>query len=144
MSKFLGRWRVLPFEALIAALAAISGLLGLVNIGGIAKDPLDVALGIGLTSMFQVAYMVAGVCILIGLGLNKVNIEAGGLVLLISGTVVRFLAVLYVVGFNSLVGVTLVFYVLINAASVARLWTLYQGKVTVLLKVTNADLTEIE
>lgn len=123
MKTALERLRTLPFERLIAGLVIISGVVGLIRTlsGEAARDPLDQLLPTELVIFFEVAYLVAGVGMIWGVGAAKARVEALGLVVLASATVVRLLAIVVIVGITFDVLVALVLYSLVLHACYDRL-----------------------
>lgn len=117
------RLATVPFESLIAALVVVSAVAGLFGIGDV--QILDRELPTWLYVAISATYGLAGATMLVGIGTARGNVEAAGLVLLLSGVFVRFVGVGLAVGFtDERVILLLTLYVLTLAAGIARLRTI--------------------
>jgi len=91
MKEFFKRQFVVPFEVTFGIYSVYGGLMGIVGFGQV-NTFVRQEFGDTLTTICNALYVVAGLAIFFGIGLNKRNIEASGLVLLIASLVVRAIA----------------------------------------------------
>jgi hypothetical protein len=138
LALWYGRLITVPFETLIGALVVYAGVAGFLR--GSA-DPLDLVLPHWEVLVFQVAYVVAGLQMLGGLAFAKSNMEAAGLILLATGEVIRFIAIVDAIGLNERVGELLILYGLIVAACLVRVIALFRHQVIIRGIVDGTDGT---
>jgi hypothetical protein len=124
----LARFATVPFEAMIAALAAYSGGVGLLRFGA-NTDPLSLSLPLALVTMFQAGYLIAGLAMLVGLGTGRRNFEALGLVVVASSVLIRTVALVWVVGFTAPIINAMISSALVVLACVLRNRSLSRGDV---------------
>jgi uncharacterized membrane protein YedE/YeeE len=117
-----------PFETLIGALVVYAGIAGLLR--G-SRDPLDLLLPHWEVLAFQVAYGLAGLQMLGGLAFARPNVEAAGLILLGMNVIVRFIAVVDILGITEPVVELLFLYGLILAACLVRVIALFRHQVII-------------
>ena len=91
MIGFLKRQAVVPFEAAFGFYSVYAGVTSALGFGA-ANSFIKHELGSPLSLAFSVAYILAGSCLYFGIGLNKRNIEALGLVLIMTSLAVRAIA----------------------------------------------------
>lgn len=123
LKEFLKQQSIVPFETTLAFFfiyAAIASLAGF----GVTATPLSKVLGYWITMVFNVVYLFAGLGMYFGIGLRWGNIEAFGLILLITSIVVRLIAATWILGINPMV----INGYILNAAFIfsclIRLWTI--------------------
>ena len=115
---------IFPFEVAIALWCAYSGVTGLLGIG-LAADALYLALG-SVATVFNAGYVLAGISMYFGVALTRRNIEAFGLILVISSLLTRTIALMWVAGMSSMLLNQYVLNGLIFLASLARLISLWR------------------
>lgn len=120
---------MLPFQALIGGLAALTGLLALVDVGGTSTNVISEALPGWLNMYFNLSYGVAGLAMLAALWLPRRDLEAASLILIASNVVVRSLVTYFALGLVGIVLVAYAFNLMILLACVARLRTIIRGEV---------------
>lgn len=124
--------RLLSFEALIGALAFVSGGLALLHYGGIGADVLSMALPGWLTTTSSALYLLAGAALIAGLVTGRRNVEAFGLVVIVASVVVRSIALFAVLGLSSLVVTSYIFNTVVVWACIERLLIILRGAVILL------------
>jgi hypothetical protein len=123
--RFLARLAIVPFEEMIAEFVLLSGILGALGI--VPPGPLDVAVG-NWAHVFYGLYALSGLAMLVGIGLERANIEGAGVALLMSNALVRMVASVALFGFTTSSWVSIVFYLVIARACSRRLVTLVRGE----------------
>jgi len=131
MRAFFRRQSVLPFEALIAFLAVVSGGLALLHVGGLGADALSVQLPSWLVTLVQTFYLVSGLALFAGLGLGRRDVEGFGLIALAAVVVIRSVGLYAFVGWEALVVVSYLFNIAILLTCAVRFHTLTKGRSTV-------------
>lgn len=121
--------RTLPFEALIGALAFVSGGLALLHYGGIGADVLTRALPAWLTTTSSALYLLSGASLIGGLFTGHRNVEAFGLIVIVASVIVRSIALFAVLGLSSLVITSYIFNAIVVWACAERLVTIIRGVV---------------
>lgn len=91
VKTFFVRQSVYPFEVMWAFVCMFLGLVAVLNYG-VTTPPLNTALGATTAMIFNVIFFVAGAGMFFGIGFGKGNIEAFGLILLITSLLVRTIA----------------------------------------------------
>ena len=109
------RLRVVPFEGWLAYAAIVAGGSGLIIE---STNPLDLVLPGWAVAAFSVAYMAAGVAMIVGLLLGKSKIEAVGLVIVGMSIVVRQVATVGYLGWSGQVA----FGLLVNIGLIVACW----------------------
>jgi hypothetical protein len=127
IKKFFRKQSPTPFQACFAFFCIYSGIAGLLTFG-VASDVLREVLGFVLSVIFNVVYIVAGVSLYFGLGLNNRNLEAFGLILIFTSLFVRSLTIFYLVGFDPAIFSTYVYSIAFMIACVVRFSNLLKGK----------------
>lgn len=123
---FLRRLAVLPFEAAIAIASiwgGMSSLFGLTT-GGQA---FGASLPPGMVTLFNLLYILSGLAIMLGLGWGYRNLEACGLILLITSLLVRSLTVTVTFGATPLVIATVAQAVIFGTATILRLIAVFKN-----------------
>lgn len=123
-------WRRLqdrPFAAALGALLLTSPIITAAG-ASLTTDPLNHLVPSFLFYALLTMYGAAGLCLVLGIGLEKTNIEAAGCILAISGLAVRMIALFSVIGFTVPVLATTVFYVVFGGACVERLMQCIRGE----------------
>lgn len=122
---FLRRLTVLPFESAIAVASiwgGLSSLFGLTSAGqafGNALPPL-------MVTLFNLLYILSGLSIVFGLGWGYRNLEACGLILLLTSLAVRSITLTFTFGLTPLVVATLASSVIFIVATVFRLESIFK------------------
>jgi hypothetical protein len=122
-SGFFRRLMFAPFEVLIGGLAITTAIAGLLETGSPAASALDAVLPGWAANLFQIAYLVAGVCLVVGVGAQRSDIESAGLVVIATNQVVRAIVFAALIGVAN-AAVSMVFAALVTVACWARLWGL--------------------
>jgi len=116
-----------------AAISVYAGIAGLIDFGPGAAS-LRAQVG-SLTQLFNLVYLLAGCALFFGVGMNKRNLEASGLVLLLTSLLIRMIALIgwahadKVAIINSLVS-----FIIFTVAIIARLWFVLSGCTMVVAK----------
>ncbi|HWI47609.1 MAG TPA: hypothetical protein VNU45_05200 [Rummeliibacillus sp.] len=129
-SSFINNINRYPFEILIAGLAIISGLVGLLH-AGLQNNVLDKLLQSWQVVFFNISYLVAGLCLVAGLGIPRRDIEGAGLVLIIMSVVVRSFAELALLGINGLIVTSLLFNFMVIIACTIRILQLLKKEIII-------------
>lgn len=115
---------IFPFEVAMALWCAYSGITGALHVGP-AADAFHRALGPWAT-LFNIWFVIAGLSMYLGVALTRRNIEAFGLILVISSLVIRITALIWAVGTDSSLVNQYVLNGLITLAALARLLSLWR------------------
>ena len=118
-SRFCKRIVQAPFENLIAGLAFFSGLVALFDVGR-SGDPLDAILPGWAATVFQLAYVLSGLTITVGLGAARSDVESFGLVTISTSQIIRAIATAALIGMAN-AAISAVFAVLVVWACWVRL-----------------------
>ena len=113
-----------PFEVVVALWCAYSGAIGVLGIGP-AADVFYRALG-SISVPFNVGYAVAGISMYLGVSFTRRNVEAFGLILVISSLAIRTIALMWAVGSDSTLINQYVLNGLFFLAATARLISLWR------------------
>lgn len=127
LGAFVRRLCVLPMNAAIALLSIYAGAAALLHFPPASAHPLVALLPGWLTTAFNLTYLIAGVLILLGIGLGKAALEGPGLVLLVASLAVRLSAAWSFVGWGRAVADLAVYYSAIGLACVERYLTIARG-----------------
>lgn len=129
-SPFLGRLMVLPFEA---AIAVSSATLGVASLFGFTapSQAFGAVLPASMVALFNLLYILSGLCILHGLGWAYRNLEACGLILLITTLVVRVIMLAVTFGAAPSIMTALLQLIIFIAASITRLQALFKDNTIV-------------
>lgn len=84
---------------MFATLSIYSGLTRIINFG-VTSNVVIQTVGPTIAMLFAVAYLIAGVSMLFGIGLAKRNLEAFGLIVVASSVLIGIIATIYIVGVN--------------------------------------------
>lgn len=115
-------WRRLqdrPFATAMALLFVLSPLAQLLG-ATVTPDVLERLVPHSLWVALQLAYFGSGLLILCGLGTNRVNVEAAGCVMAVSGLAVRLVAMLFAIGATPGVIAAGLFYAVFGGACIER------------------------
>lgn len=133
------RLSVQPFEAALALLTILSGILLLVRVGPPrTPSPVTALLPEPLVFAFRMFYFASGVGMFAGLGWGYRNLEAFGLILLLTSLGGFTLTMLVVIGFKPLILGSVIGAVVFGIAAVMRLMALLRGRF--LLEIESVDL----
>lgn len=123
---FFHRLTVLPFEAAIA-LASVWG--GLASLFGLTTtgQAFGTALPPNMATAFNLLYIISGLAILHGLGWGYRNLEACGLILLLTSLTVRSIALAVTFGPVPSIATMLVQAVIFAVATIMRLRTVFKN-----------------
>jgi hypothetical protein len=130
--KFLVNQSINPFEAMFGFYCIYSGITGLLDFG-VANDIFRIAIGPTLALMFSIFYILAGLGVFVGIGIKKGNLEASGLIALITSVVIRLISIAWVAGFIPIVVNTYAFSIVFIVACIVRLGYIFRGQVIVVL-----------
>jgi hypothetical protein len=121
--QFLRRQSVVPFETALAAICVYSGIAGFLQFG-LVNNIFSKMLGVVLANVFNSAYIASGAAMFMGVGLNRRNLEAFGVIMLAMSLVVRSVVVHHNVGFSPDVLNNYAFAAAFIVACAVRLWSL--------------------
>lgn len=116
-------WRqltVMPFETAIALISVWGGLASLIGLTA-GRQAFSATLPPVMVNVFNVVYILSGLAIVLGIGWGYRNLEACGLILLVTSLVVRGFALVVAVGPTRAVLVAQVSSVVFIIATVLRL-----------------------
>lgn len=122
IKKFFTQQRAAPFETMIGFACIYGGIASLLDFG-IINSIFRYVLGFKITILFNSLYIIAGIGMFFGIGLNKHNMEAFGLITVATSITIRTIATGYIVGFNPLIINTYVLNAAIVLACTVRLIT---------------------
>src|SRR6266540_116036 len=122
-----------PFATAIACIGINNGLTVFIS----KRSVVSAALPTFFQSLWAIFYIIAGIMILIGIGMGARNIEAAGCIAFCGGSLINALAVADVLGWTSWNSICVL--LLFSIFSFIRAMNIMQGKVLVLLKVVNGD-----
>src|SRR5687768_3914871 len=108
MIKFIKRQSIVPFDTTFAFFCIYSGMISVFRIGIVPNIFRD-TLGERISSMFDIGYALAGLLMFIGIGLGRRDVQAAGLITVITSITIRCVLIGWLIGFNSLVFNTYVF-----------------------------------
>jgi hypothetical protein len=97
-----------------------AGLTGILDFGITSKIFQDVV-GNTVAFVFNIGYIVAGLSVYFGIGTCQRNIEAFGLIALITSALIRTVSIGYVAGFNPVIFNSYVFSLVFIIACIVRL-----------------------
>lgn len=118
--KFFKLQSVIPFETAFAAFCVYSGLAGVLDFGIISNIFREV-LGDRLALCFNLLYVLAGLLLFFGIGFNKRNTEALGLIVISGSLLVRSIVTARFVGVRGDIVGSYVFAAMFITASAVRL-----------------------
>lgn len=118
------------FQAVIAIFVALTGIFGLFDIG-LNNRQFAEAMGSTISNVFNVGYVLAGLGILVGLALNRRDVELFGLVCVITSLFVRSSALLWYTGINPITITGYSLNLLLVGAAVTRAYLIYKYKFVV-------------
>lgn len=137
IKKFFMQQRAAPFETMLGFFCIYGGIAGLLDFG-VASNAFKYILGYKITMLFNALYAIAGSGMFFGIGLNKHNIEAFGLITVATSIIIRTVAIGYIIGPNPLIINTYVLNVTFVLSCMARLVTVIRYH-----KALNADAVTI-
>jgi protein-S-isoprenylcysteine O-methyltransferase Ste14 len=86
-------------------------------------------------SVWAAAYLLGGLLLFLGIGRRRVNVEAAGCILFVTGVVIEALAFLSLLGWTKTTSwLTVALLLVFGAAAAARLWQIVTGRHHVLVK----------
>lgn len=101
IKQFFFNQRNQPFDTMLGFFCAYAGIFGLINIY-IGKAVASVsALGYKTTIIFNICLTISGIGMFFGIGLNKYNIEAFGLITVATSLLIRSILIAWLVGINT-------------------------------------------
>lgn len=100
--QFFERQTASPFETMLAIYFAYAAVATMLNFG-IVASPLTNLLGAKIAVLTNVAYLLAGLAMYFGIGLRKGNVEAFGLILVMTSLSVRAVATAWLLGTNPMI-----------------------------------------
>lgn len=99
---FFLRQRVVPFETGIAVYCLYSSITALVGFG-LTNNMFRSSVPGPISTFFNAAFVVAGLCMFLGIGLGRRDIEGLGLMAVVTSLVIRSVAVTYFFGLDEIV-----------------------------------------
>ena len=126
-----------PFELAFAAIIISQGVVALTGRGIV--NPANALLPHWLAIAFQIAYILAGLAISIGLLLPRGDVEGGGLILLATDLMARAILFGQFLGWNLQSVTSLTFSAFLTLACIARLAMLISGLTVVLIRRDGDD-----
>lgn len=115
-----------PFATALGFLLFAGAITALSNVG-LTQDALLKLVPNWLLDCLSLAYGTGGLLLLLGMSRDRGNIEASGCILVVSGLLVRTIALLYVLGFTPATISTAVFYVVFGWACLERFRQIVRG-----------------
>lgn len=132
LHPFLMRQSVAPFETAIAAVAVGTGILNFFG-ASIAAILFNSVLPAALITGFNIGYLLSGFAIWFGLGWSYRNLEAFGLILLLTALVVRAIALWATVGVSPITVTVFIQAVAYSIACTVRLYVLMKGRTVLMI-----------
>ena len=109
----------------------------------LTADALQPLVWTGLYWVILFAYFLAGLLITVGIGRNRLDVEAAGCALAASGLIIRLIALLATIGLTIPVVATGVFYVVFAGACIERVIQCLRGehivRVTTVVKIDGIE-----
>ena len=99
IKTFFLRQAIVPFETTLAFFFMYAAVASMVGFGTVAS-PLSRALGTTMATLFNVVYLVAGLGMFVGIGTRRGDLEAFGLILVITSLAVRTVATGWLIVIN--------------------------------------------
>ena len=127
---------VVPFETVIAIFCALSGVFGLLQLG-LNNDQFASAMGRTIANVFNAGYILAGLGMLVGIALNRKDIEIFGLTCVVTSLLVRSSAIAWKVGLNPFIVTSYFFNALVIGACITRAVMIIKYKVLIQKIVKN-------
>lgn len=121
--NFFRRQSVVPFQVGLSVICVYSGIAGFLRFG-MVNGIFNQVLGPLFANIFHATYLVSGVAIFFGIGLNRRNIEAFGVIILTMTLVVRSIVIHSHAGFSPDVVNNYAFAACFIASCGVRLWSL--------------------
>lgn len=128
-----------PFEAMLGFICIYSGLAGIFNFG-IVNNAFNELLNHDLLLVLNSIYLISGLAMFFGLGFNKANIEALGIILLATTLIVRIIISIWLLGISPIVINGYVFNFAFIFACIVRLITIVDNNKVLIKNGTNAKL----
>jgi hypothetical protein len=101
IKRFFSYQRIAPFETMLGFFLIYAGTFGVIyTISGKAVASIT-TLGYKTTVILNISYLIAGLGMFFGIGLNKYNIEAFGLATVATSLLVRAILTAWIVGIHS-------------------------------------------
>lgn len=124
------RQRVAPFETMIGFLVIFVGIITVLDFG-IIHTPINEIfvnfVGYKLYLLLNMFYILSGLCIFIGLGIRKGNIEAFGLVLLVSVLITKIFITTLLIGVSPVIINAIISNIAFSLAGIIRLQTILRN-----------------
>lgn len=117
---------MIPFETGFAALCVYNGVSGILSYGAVPKI-FEQMLGYKFSLVFNIAYVISGLLMYLGIGLNRRNVEAFGVIIIMMSLSIRSLVVFFDVGFYELVVNSYVFATTFLISAAVRVYSLFAG-----------------
>lgn len=140
------RQKLDPFETMFGFFCIFAGITTLLNFG-IITNPLNTAfityLGYKTHLFLSVIYLLSGLSIFFGIGFRKGNIEAFGLITLITVIIARTIVLGFLLGINPIIINTYVSNIAFVFASIIRLLTIRQNNRFLLKNGNNSKLVQL-
>jgi hypothetical protein len=128
---FCSKTATAPFETATGLLAVWTGVTSFLGYG-IGNLAFDASLqSDALVQIFNLIYILSGAAILAGLGWSYRNVEASGIILLLTSLVIRIVAVSSRIGFNAITTTVIIQGVFFGIACFVRLMFLLRNRVTI-------------
>jgi len=116
-----------PFATALGGLLLASMIVTLADIG-LTADALSTLVPDWLLTLLSVTYGIGGILIIDGVMFRRGNSEAAGCALVASGLLVRFIALITVLGFHPATVATGVFYLMFGWACIERIRQILRGE----------------
>lgn len=132
---FQHRHNIIPFEGGFALFAIYSSLVGLIQFG-IVPSAVSRELGSIFNTLTQAAFLLAGLGLYFGIGLNRRDIEIFGLIFTIGCLLSRVVAISWVVGFSATTLNNYIYNAIFLIVCLIRLDTLFKRHIIIRLNET--------
>lgn len=127
---FFKRQSVVPFQVGLSVICVYSGIAGFLRFG-LVNGIFTEVLGQTLANTFNTAYLTSGLAIFFGIGLNRRNIEAFGVIILAMSLIVRSIVIHHHAGFSPDVVNNYAFASAFVTSCAVRLWSLIKRQTLV-------------
>lgn len=121
---------VIPFETCFSFFCIYSGVASLMKFG-VVSDIFENVIGTFYASLFNIGFILAGLCLYLGTGLRRRDLEMCGLITIGTSLLIRSIALGWMLGLNPLIVNSYILNVAFIVACVVRGITLYNYKISI-------------
>lgn len=137
--KIYSRQVLAPYEVGFAVFSVYSSIISMLNFGVVPNKFTD-AMGVIFTTLSSILFLLSGIAIYAGISLSKREIEAFGIIVLMSCMLMRVVVILILFGIDPVTFNTAVFNGIFMVSSCVRLNTLLKKHVIIMLSDNPQDI----